>query len=421
MGRTGTIYVPNTEVNATVQYNAILRDNRFLVSLSKSKKNKSILILENLNIPVEFVHAPDATDDGDNGGDNNYADNAHPYEDYSDENNAQDDDAAPVYHVKGGVVKQKIFAALTDAIKEQYQLTDTWTSHKMLHVTAAVVDIAKDKANSAQQMNIAKEFEDNASFQCGKTHNFVIVPVTLKGSTSSSLGGSMFNAPSIIQKGVETFVGQQALQMLNGKLLHSCFDKLQLVGTQTEKKRGLLTLAKTAANGLLKDPYFKDAPNIQIVIDTIKNMIPEIPVSQFPSGIRLKRSSEGNSSSSSSGGNDDGNGIGNGSAPGSPPAVSFFSVNSSPTAERIPCPFSCAAQNFLAANFCKLCKASLFCAPCKEDGKRIRFDDGAEACIECGADVPPPRVGSVRARSAMEGDENQDGNAQRPRLDLGEL
>jgi hypothetical protein len=65
-------------------------------------------------------------------------------------------------------------------------------------------------------MNIAKEFEDNASFQCGKTHNFVIVPVTLKGSTSSSLGGSMFNAPSIIQKGVETFVGQQVLQMLYG-------------------------------------------------------------------------------------------------------------------------------------------------------------------------------------------------------------
>jgi hypothetical protein len=39
-----------------------------------------------------------------------------------------------VYHVKRGVVKQKIFAALTDAIKEQYQLTDTWTSHKILHL-----------------------------------------------------------------------------------------------------------------------------------------------------------------------------------------------------------------------------------------------------------------------------------------------
>jgi hypothetical protein len=98
MGKTGTIYVPNTEVNTTVQYNAILRDNRFIVRLSMSKMNKSILILENLNIPVEFVHAPDATDDDYNGGDNNYADNAHPNEDYYDENNAQDDDDAPVLY-----------------------------------------------------------------------------------------------------------------------------------------------------------------------------------------------------------------------------------------------------------------------------------------------------------------------------------
>jgi hypothetical protein len=44
------------------------------------------------------MHAPDATDDGDNGGDNNYADNAHPYEDYSYENNAQSDDDAPVLY-----------------------------------------------------------------------------------------------------------------------------------------------------------------------------------------------------------------------------------------------------------------------------------------------------------------------------------
>ncbi|KAJ1431291.1 hypothetical protein B484DRAFT_395512 [Ochromonadaceae sp. CCMP2298] len=284
MERTGTIYVPNTEVKATVQSYAILRDSRYLVSLSKSKKNKSILILKNLTIPVEFVHAPDATDD-----------------DYSAEYNTQDDEYnARVYYVKGGVVKQKIFAALTDAIKEH---------NKMLHVTAAVVDIAKDKANSAQQMNIAKEFEENASFPCGKTHNSVIVPVTLKGSTSSSLGGSMFNT----------------------------------------------------------------------VIATIKNMIPKIPVSQYPPSIRLKRSREGSSSSSSGGGgNDDGNGIGNNSAPGSPPAVPFL-----------------------------------------PDGKRIRFDDGAEACIECGVDISPPRVGTVRARNAIGGDENQDGNAKRPHLDVG--
>jgi hypothetical protein len=311
------------------------------------------------------------------------------------------------YQVQGEVVQENIFKALSAEVKEQYELTNTWTNYKLLYVTTQLIDIAKDKANSALQMNIAVALKDNARFQCGKTHHFVIVPAALKGGTSSSLGGSMFTAPATIKKGVETFVGQKALQMLQGKPLHSCLDKIQLVRTQDQKKKGLLTLATTAANRLNLEPHFKDDPKIQIVIDSIKNMIPDIPVTQFPSAIRLKRSGEG-SSSSSGGGIDNGND----SAPGSPPSVSVFrAVSSPPTSERIPCPFPlCVAQNFTIANFCKACRASLFCVPCKENGNRIRFDEGAKGCTECGADVPTPRVGSVR-------EENQDGNAQRTRHD----
>jgi hypothetical protein len=63
MGRTATTYVPNNEVNVVVLYNAVLRDDQYLVSLSKSNKNKSMFIIEHLNIPV--VCEPDAEDDAD--------------------------------------------------------------------------------------------------------------------------------------------------------------------------------------------------------------------------------------------------------------------------------------------------------------------------------------------------------------------
>mmetsp|Transcript_6902 Transcript_6902/g.6205 ORF Transcript_6902/g.6205 Transcript_6902/m.6205 type:complete len:455 (-) Transcript_6902:49-1413(-) len=243
------------QIKMRIMTGAHFIDNNYLVDLSHSKSNKSQDLL--LNCTYSFGN------NDDHGVINNFI-------------------SSEPLHLNNDDIKIAISSSLSRETMERNKI-DLDRTHIVLNVSDAKVDISKKGSRHAINLNIAYAIDDN-SIVGGKTYVFVIVPNSLKSSSTSQVGGSKSSVDNIITQGISTFTGLNLENYRVGKPLYPCFNHIKFTVTGTEKQSLIKKIISLAAQSIANEESFKTNPSVQLCINKIKDNISYMNNSILPLG-----------------------------------------------------------------------------------------------------------------------------------------